>query len=419
MKIFPSLDSRDRTALVVCLSLVVVIVVLIAVLAPQQQDDSPIPSSYGAGTHGAKAAYLTLLRSGYSLERWERPLAELPTQSTTPTDPHIVLILAEPFLLDSGQSKKAIKDFLNNGGTVLATGATGSFLLPDGEARANSSEIASTVCHARPDGFDPIASSGEVDIESPVVWKDVQPQQRVQYRCGSGAVVFTSAYGKGQIIWWASSTPLENASILRGGNLNLLLNSLNPSLLAPAQTHILWDESLHGDIRSLSSYTAGTPVRLMWLQAGITGLLLIFSMSRRSGPLRPFIDKSRSTPVEFVESLGSLYDRAGASNTAVVIALERFRHQLERRAGFPAAETNSPAPQLAATIQARLRYKHPQLSADLAAAEAAAYSNLTPRQALSLVRSLHDHSERLGITAAATATPQGSLVSTAPLQGRS
>ena len=437
MKFLPSLDRRDRNAVLVCLALVMVFITVIAIFSPRQRDESPVPSSYGVGTHGAKAAYLLLVRSGYDVERWEQPLSELvnlppdsqpstqliyvsrdfprgdklaadnadqhvlPLAADTTKDnqfQHTVLILAMPFIMEPRETKKAIKEFLDHGGRVLATGETGSALIPDGDARSNSDEISTTVCHATPEGFDPLASSGEVDIESPVVWSTQQPAQRVEYRCGKKPVVVTYAAGKGpspqgQIIWWASSTPLENASILRSGNLDLLLNSIGPR----ENTRVLWDESLHGDVRSPWSYTGGTPMRLLWIQCAIIAALLLFSMSRRSGPLRNYVETPRTTPVEFVESLGALYDRAEASNTAVVIAYERFRHHLERRLGFTSADMRLDAPALAQAIQTRLHYNHPELVADLADAEAAEHSNLSRRRALELVQALHDHSTRLGM----------------------
>jgi len=49
---------------------------------------------------------------------------------------------------------------------------------------------------------------------------------------GSPAVV-EYASGKGEVIWWASSTPLENGSIQRAENLNLFLNSLLQRFRSP------------------------------------------------------------------------------------------------------------------------------------------------------------------------------------------
>ena len=56
------------------------------------------------------------------------------------------------------------------------------------------------------------------------------------------------------------------------------------------------------------------------------GILVLFSFSRRSGPTRAMPLPARSTPVEFLEALGSLYAEAGASATAVELAYERFRN---------------------------------------------------------------------------------------------
>ena len=105
---FSSLDRRDRQLLMGCLAAVAVIIVAIALVAPRQRDESPVPSSYGAGTHGAKAAYLLLARSGYQVERWERPLAELDGAGHPPTDGTTVLVLAGPFYADVEQAKKAV-----------------------------------------------------------------------------------------------------------------------------------------------------------------------------------------------------------------------------------------------------------------------------------------------------------------------
>ena len=55
----------------------------------------------------------------------------------------------------------------------------------------------------------------------------------------------------------------------------------------------------------------------------LTSILIIFSFSRRSGPLRDMASAPRATPIEFLDALGSLYKSAGASSTAVSIAPSR------------------------------------------------------------------------------------------------
>ena len=123
------------------------------------------------------------------------------------------------------------------------------------------------------------------------------------------------------MVWWASSTPLENGSLARANNLDLLLNSLGPR----DGHHFYWDESLHGDVRSEWSYASGPARNMLWIGLPVLGLLIVFSFSRRSGPVRDLPQPPRATPMEFLEALGSLYRNAGAAATAVSVALERFR----------------------------------------------------------------------------------------------
>ena len=153
-------------------------------------------------------------------------------------------------------------------------------------------------------------------------WQVGNPAHRIQYSCAGQPAVVEYDYGKGHVVWWASSTPLENGSLARAANLDLLLNSLGPR----EGHHFYWDESLHGDVRSNWSYAAG-PARerccgsVCWSSR----LLIVFSFSRRSGPVRELPPPARATPIEFLEALGSLYRSAGASSTAVTVAWERFR----------------------------------------------------------------------------------------------
>jgi len=69
--------------------------------------------------------------------------------------------------------------------------------------------------------------------------------------------------------------PLENAAISHDGNLALLLSSIGPV----DGTRVVWDESLHEDVRGLWSYAEGTPVHLLWAQLALLGFLLILSYS--------------------------------------------------------------------------------------------------------------------------------------------
>lgn len=225
-------------------------------------------------------------------------------------------------------------------------------------------------------------------------WQVGNPAQRIDYSCAGQPAVVEYNYGKGHVVWWASSSPLENGSLARDGNLDLLLNSLGPR----EEHHFYWDESLHGDVKSDWSYAAGPALNLLRIGLPVLGLLIVFSFSRRSGPVRDLPHPGRTAPVEFLEALGSLYRNAGASSTAVAVALDRFRRFSLRLCGLrPVAMSAS---ELATAIRRRFPKADPSLDTDLIACEEATLSDaIEPRQALKLIQKLHMHQEKL--TAAA------------------
>jgi hypothetical protein len=124
------------------------------------------------------------------------------------------------------------------------------------------------------------------------------------------------------------------------------------------------------------------------------GLLVVFSFSRRSGPVRDLPPPARATPIEFLEALGGLYRNAGAASTAVSVAWERFRRHSLRLCGQRVSKMG--AAELAAVIRQRFPQADASLEADLAACEDAAWSEtINPRQALKLVQTLDGHYEKL------------------------
>jgi hypothetical protein len=221
-------------------------------------------------------------------------------------------------------------------------------------------------------------------------WQVGNPAQRVQYGCANNPAVVEYDWGKGHIVWWASSTPLENGSLSRAHNLDLLLNSLGPR----QGRHFYWDESLHGEIRSEWSYASGPSLNLLLIGLPVLGLLVVVSFSRRSGPVRDLPPPARATPIEFLEALGSLYSNAGAASTAVAIAWERFRRHSLRLCGQRGSKMS--AEELAAVIRRRFPKADPSLEADLIACEEAARDELAaPREALKLIQTLHGHYDKL------------------------
>ncbi len=141
MTFLSSLDQKDRRLLLWSLGIAVVLAVTVGFLLPGANSNSnPLPSSYLSGQHGARAAYETLLRSNYQVERWERPLSELAATA----GPDTVVIFAEP-LTREPDNLKAVRQILERGGRVLATGFWGAFILP-GEAGDTPDEFTFAAC---------------------------------------------------------------------------------------------------------------------------------------------------------------------------------------------------------------------------------------------------------------------------------
>jgi hypothetical protein len=397
MKFLSSLDRKDRRILLWCVLLAVVLAAVTGFLLPNDNtDDNRLPSSYLSGQHGALAAYETLLRSGYPVERWERPLSELAAIA----GPETVVVFAEPFTREN-DNIRAVREIVERGGRVVATGFWGGYILP-GESSDTPREFSFSACRLEPEGRDLLAGSGEVWMVPAATWQVGHPSDRVQYSCAGQPAVVEYDWGKGHVVWWASSSPLENGSLARAQNLEFLLNSLGPQ---PGH-HFYWDESLHGEIRSNWSFVSGPALTLLRIGLLVIAALVLFSFSRRSGPVRELPPPVRATPIEFVEALGALYRNAGAASTAVSAAWERFRrHALAlcglRGQGMTAAE-------VASALRRRFPLADQALETDLAACEEASGNEGTsPREALRLVQLLDRHRAQLDVLAK---TPPGAIV---------
>jgi hypothetical protein len=389
MKFLSSLDAQDRRLLLWCLAIGTVLSVAIAFLMPGPNNNiNPLPSTYLSGQHGARAAYETLLRSDYPIERWERPLAELAATA----GPDTVVIFAEP-LTREPRDLKAVRQIIERGGRVLSTGFWGGFILP-GDASGTPDTFSFAACKLEPEGLNSLAGSGEVWMVPEAGWQVGNPAFHIDYTCVGQPAVVEYDWGKGHVVWWASSTPLENGSLARAHDFDLLLNSIGPR----QGHHFYWDESLHGEVRSTWSYAAGPAWTMLWIGLAVLGLLVVLSFSRRSGPVRELPAAVRATPIEFLDALGSLYRNAGAASTAVAIALERFRRQSLRLCGLRGKQMA--AADLAEVLRRRFPQTDAALEADLAACEEAAWGEtITPREALKLIQKLHAHQEDL-VTAA-------------------
>ena len=201
------------------------------------------------------------------------------------------------------------------------------------------------------------------------------------------AAVTSWKIGRGRILWWAGATPLTNAHIADEENLNLLLDAVSAGADgADRPTHIYWDEYFHGEQGSLWGYVAGTPVIWGLAQVGVLGAAIFLTFGRSGGPVAPATQVSRLWPLEFVDTLGALYQRAGATPAAVGIVYRNFRAAMTRHLRLPADISDAALGQALGTS---LGWHGHEMAQTLARAAAAARGEkLSPKEALQLVQDL-------------------------------
>ncbi len=371
-------------------AIVVALIIITGILAPNREDRDPTPGTWNSGAAGAKAAYLLLGQLGYDEARWERPESELSGVDAA----HATLVIAEPSpsfaaLTDKTRQQPFI-DFLHRGGRIVATGATATIFLP-GAKVAPSDRIYTDLCLTTPEGPGSLARAGELEMAAPVRWSGDDPSVRVEQTCGDGAVVVSYPVGSGEIVWWASATPLTNLGLHQDGNLRLLLASVGGN-----DRTIYFDEYMHGINTSPWTATHGTPLTGIIVQTCCVAALLLFSFARGSGPHRALVQPPRASPLEFVESMGALYAKAGASRVAIAAAERRLAEFLAHEGGLPAETLRSGSAAIAAAVKARFGCDTTALAADLEAARQADYDNPSPAAALAQVRRLDHHIATLG-----------------------
>jgi hypothetical protein len=367
-------------------ALLLPLVVALALFSSDEDKESKTPSSYSARNYGAKAAYLLLNEEGYSVERWERPPDELPSDAS-----NTVLLLAGPVRPPSKEEKNALHAYLNHGGRIVGTGYSSAVYLP----------LSNVIAQPLPDAvwkeYQPampsaLTSAGTVAMSPEARWGDITDKELVHYADDGKGIVVSYKVGSGEVIWWAADTPLTNAGIQRAGNLALLLNSLGGS----KDIHIFWDEYFHSyshTAKTFGSYFAQPPVLSWMAQLGLAFLALLLTYTLRNGPIRAAGEPSRLSPLEFVNTLGALYQRASATRTALEAHYLRFRSLLARRLGLRIS--SSPA-DLVRGAHHHLGYSDPGLEETMNQIEASLHDlDLKEQQALALSQKLSFHAHQL------------------------
>ncbi len=100
------IDPRDRKLLLGATVVFVLLIAGAAIFGGDAGQKQEAPTSYSTASGGAKAAYLLLAQSGYNVQRWEKPLTDLPKTAGT------TLILADPMEAPTREERESLKNFL-------------------------------------------------------------------------------------------------------------------------------------------------------------------------------------------------------------------------------------------------------------------------------------------------------------------
>jgi len=379
--------SSDLTVLAVAAVGTVLLTGASFLVAPPDTLPRHDGSSYAVHQDGARAAYLLLQALGYRVDRSFEPVAAF-----AHAPDRTLLVLASPSEAPSEQDVRALRTFIERGGRVLATGPAGAAFLP-GVPRSGSKGGDPRPGRPRPHvrALPSAMTSGvrEVDMPAAAAPLPLSSPFVVVYGTDEAPAVLSARLEKGEAVWWADSTPLVNGAIDRPGHVELLVNTLGP----PGDRTIVWDEFYHGHTRSFWSYLSDTPFFFALLQLmGVAGLAF-FSLGRRRRPIRLPVVEPRTSPLEFIDTMGGLYERARASAAAVSTVYVHVRRRLAAALGLPPAADDQRLVEVAAE---RLALERAALSGTLANARAAAIDpDLTARQALPLVAALQGFAARL------------------------
>jgi len=374
-------DPKDRKLLIGAACVFGLLIVGAAVFGREANSSAEIPSSYSTSSGGGKAAYLLLLQAGHSVVRWEKPLDDLPQSGKN------TLILADPNEAPTREEREKLKDFIFNGGHVIATGMFAGTFLPESDSVPDPLGGMTWVTSSSVSPSEITRAAPEIVLAPQSHWQPFSVAYPLYADAGQTRVV-KYPYGRGQVLWWASSTPLTNAGLKEKGNLEFLL-----ACVGGAKDQILWDEYIHGYRETLGSSIAHSPVKWLALQLGLLALAVLATFSRRSGPICKPATIVRLSPIEFVQTLGGLYEHAGTASVAVDICYQRFRYWLTRRLGVA---INIPVDELQNAVRDRWALADDHFAAILRRCESAKNDPfLQGPVALNLVRELDEYAIRL------------------------
>ena len=383
----PAISAGDRRILIIAGLAFLLLLILGFLFAPANTGDNSAGTTYSSSSIGAKALFLLLQETGYHVERWQHAPTSLKS------DEHTVLIIAAPDLIPTQPQKEAVKNFISGGGRLIVTGVAGARFLPDDYSESNNGP------RQRWSEFPAIAPSSITRAApkittSPIAYWTGESSLGLYGKDGR-VVAAHYPLRKGNVLWLSSSAPFTNAGITQPGNLEFVLAAIGDK----ANTHVLFDEFVHGYTDDDSAPSHRHPLMLaLFLQGVVIAGAALLTFSRRSGPIRPLRAETRLAPLEFVETLGGLYEQAHAAPVAVDVYFNRFQYWITRRLGVA---PNAAPEELDRAVRERWGMQDDQFLPTLQAAAAARYRpDLPQNEAFKIVQALYAYATTLKLFSA-------------------
>lgn len=384
----PMTPQRERTILMIVVALIVVVLVGVAYFSPDEDIDDQSLSTYSSHSGGAKATFMLLRQLSPHVDRWSLPPADLPKAADG-----VLLIIGQPVRLPEVQDRTAMNSFLNRGGTILFTGNLSWRFLP--ESAAIPTIPPQKAWHQFPAMKSGPLTTGvpEITMTSKFHWIGFgYGKADLLYGTKDKPVVVAYHVGKGRIIWLGSQVPLSNVGLKGKGNVEFLANVVKQS----GFEKVLWDTYFTEEVAGPKSAFNSLPVKVAFAQVMFVFALVLWTHSRRFGPVRQFAgSEGPKAQLEFVRTLASLYRSAKAANVALEISYQRFLFLAKRRLALPP----SPTPEnVADVLSAALRLPPEEVRRVLIRCEEGRGSHeLTSDEAQELMAHLHEYLTKLKV----------------------
>lgn len=336
--------SGSRAEWVVLVVLLVVIVAASALVGDRGTGEGPEarpdPSTYNGAGSGSKGLYLWLREMGVRVERWERPLGNLPRKAT-------ILLVLGPRLPVGEQELEAVREWGRGGGVLVLADAGAGAPIPGGWAGAPALKFGlrqkldgkpTTLRPAFPSPY--VEGVDAIEPQAPVRFQRQAPEAWAPlFADAAGDVLALRRVGRGTLIAIADPGLFSNARLEAAGHARLILNVVRAHA---GEGEVLVDEFHHGhgDRDAFSRYLKGTAVPWVLGQGALAFLAFLLARGTRFGAPVPASQPARASSLEYVAALGDLYGRAGARGLASAALAGSLRRDLTAALGTgPGEET--------------------------------------------------------------------------------